>query len=58
MTRDALLASLENLYEFHTGVTPPLTFGRGRRIAVPRVHVATMDGNGNLIPAGTFDTTD
>ncbi|HYC88192.1 MAG TPA: c-type cytochrome [Thermoanaerobaculia bacterium] len=58
LTRDGLRASLESLYEFDTGVTPPLTFGRGRRTAVPRVHVATVDARGNLAPAGTFQTND
>lgn len=57
LTRDALRASLESLYEFETGVTPPLTFGRSRRIAAPRVHVATMDPiSGTFVPAGTFHT--
>lgn len=59
LTRDALRASLESLYEFETGVTPRLTFGRSRRIAAPRVHVATIDPkSGALLPAGTFNTTD
>ena len=56
LTRDALRASLESLYEFETGVTPAVTFGRGRRTGVPRVHVATMDGRGNLRPIGSFHT--
>lgn len=55
LTRDALRASLESLYEFETGVTPPLTFGRSRRIAAPRIHVATVDASGNLTPVGTFE---
>lgn len=59
LTRDALRRSLESLYEFETGVTPRLTFGRTRRIAAPRVHVATIDPkSGALTPAGTFHTTD
>ncbi|HEX6100040.1 MAG TPA: ABC transporter substrate-binding protein [Thermoanaerobaculia bacterium] len=58
LTRDALRASLESLYEFDTGVTPPLTFGRSRRIAAPRVHVATMDANGDLTPIGAFPSHD
>jgi len=59
LTRDALRTALEGLYAFETGVTPPLTFGRGRRIAAPRVHVATIDPkNGALVPAGTFNTDD
>jgi ABC-type branched-subunit amino acid transport system substrate-binding protein len=59
LTRDSLRTSLESLYEFQTGVTPPLTFGRSRRIAAPRVHVATIDPkSGALIPAGTFHIDD
>lgn len=58
LTRDALRASLEGFYEFHTGVTPPLTFGRGRRVGATRVQVATMDSGGNLVPAGTFQTSE
>jgi hypothetical protein len=55
LTRDSLRASLEGLYEFETGVTPPVTFGRSRRIAAPQVHVATIDPkSGAFIPAGTF----
>lgn len=56
LTRETLRASLESLYEFETGVTPAVTFGRGRRTGVPRVHVATMDGQGNLKPIGSFAT--
>jgi ABC-type branched-subunit amino acid transport system substrate-binding protein len=59
LTRDALRTSIESLYEFDTGVTPPLTFGRSRRIAAPRVHVATIDPkSGAFVPAGTFNTDD
>jgi hypothetical protein len=59
LTRDALRASLESFYEFDTGVTPPLTFGRSRRIAAPRVHVATIDPkSGAFVPAGTFHIDD
>lgn len=50
LTRDALRQALESLYEFETGVTPPLTFGRGRRIAAPRIHIATVDARGALTP--------
>lgn len=55
LTRDSLRAALEGLYEFETGVTPPLTFGRSRRIAAPRIHVATIDPKkGTFVPAGNF----
>lgn len=54
LTRDAFRTSIESLYEFHTGVTPPLTFGRSRRAGASRVHVATVDARGNLTPVGTF----
>jgi mono/diheme cytochrome c family protein len=59
LTRESLRASLESLYEFETGITPPLTFGRGRRVGAPRVHVATLDPTtGTLVPVGTFTTND
>lgn len=55
LTRDSLRTSLESLYEFDTGVTPPLTFGRSRRIAATRVHVATIDQHsGGFVPTGSF----
>jgi len=54
LTRNALRASLESLYEFETGVTPAVTFGRSRRIGAPHVYVATMDPQGNLKPIGSF----
>jgi hypothetical protein len=57
LTRDALRTSLESLYEFETGVTPPLTFGRSRRIAAPWIHAATIDPHsGAFVPTGTFPT--
>lgn len=55
LTRDSFRAALESLYEFETGVTPPLTYGRSRRIAAPRVHLATMNARGDLAPIGTFN---
>jgi ABC-type branched-subunit amino acid transport system substrate-binding protein len=59
LTRDALRRALESLYEFETGVTPHLTFGRSRRIAAPYIHVATIDPkSGAFLPAGTFNTNE
>jgi mono/diheme cytochrome c family protein len=58
LTRDALRAALEGLYEFETGFTPPLTFGRGRRIAAPRVHLAAFDPQKGFVPIATIDTSD
>lgn len=56
LSRDSLRAALESLYEFETGVTPPLTFGRGRRIAAPRVYVATIDRtSGDFVRTGSFN---
>lgn len=52
LTRESLRQALEGLYEFETGVTPALTFGRGRRIGSPRIHIAAMDGRGMLVPIG------
>lgn len=58
LTRDSLRSALESLYEFETGVTPPLTFGRGRRIGSRRVHVAKIDAAGALVPAAILNIDD
>jgi hypothetical protein len=59
LTRDSLRTSLESFYEFDTGVTPPVTFTRSRRVAAPRVHVATIDPkSGAFLPIGTFHIDD
>lgn len=43
LSRPGLITSLEGLYDVHTGVTPALSFGRHRRIAVGTVPIAAFD---------------
>lgn len=51
ITRDAVRLALEGLYEFRTGVSPPLTFGRRGRVAVTRMRVATLDPSTGRVSA-------
>ncbi len=43
LTRERLVATLESLYEFDTGVMPPVTFGPNRRVACTGIQVASVD---------------
>jgi hypothetical protein len=43
LTRGKLIAAMESLHEFSTGLTPPLTFGPGRRIGSIGTHIVTLD---------------
>jgi hypothetical protein len=43
LTRDKLLRALESLYDFHTGLTPPLTYGVNRRIGALGAYVVALD---------------
>lgn len=43
LTRERLLAALEGLNDFETGVTPRLTFGPGRRVGAAGAYVMTID---------------
>lgn len=43
VTRETLIAALEQLYEFPTEVTPPVTFNRDRRIGVLEPHIVMVD---------------
>ncbi len=43
LTRERLVAGLEALYAFDTGLTPPLTYGPNRRIGARGAHVVTVD---------------
>ncbi|HEY0142192.1 MAG TPA: ABC transporter substrate-binding protein [Thermoanaerobaculia bacterium] len=44
LTREKLIAALERLYEFPTGLTPPVTFNRNRHIGSAGAHVVSADG--------------
>lgn len=44
LTRETLIASLESFYDFPTGLTPPVTFHRHRRIGSAGAWVVEVDG--------------
>jgi ABC-type branched-subunit amino acid transport system substrate-binding protein len=43
LSREKLITSLEGFYEYHTGLTPPLTFGPNRRVGALGAHIVTVD---------------
>jgi ABC-type branched-subunit amino acid transport system substrate-binding protein/cytochrome c553 len=53
LSRSALLASLEGLRDFRTGVVPPLTFGANRRVGASGSYIVALDLNKKqYIPTG------
>ncbi len=54
-SRERLLQELENLHALHTGVTPPLGFGPGRRVGTTGVHIVGVDlAVGHFVPTGRY----
>ena len=43
VSREKLIQSLEGLYQYSTGLTPPVTFGPNRRIGAMGAYVVTID---------------
>ncbi len=43
LTRVRLVDGIEALYDFRTGVTPPLSYGPNRRIGARGAHIVTVD---------------
>ena len=43
ISRERLITALEGLYEFRTGLAPPLTFGPNRRVGADGAHVVAVD---------------
>lgn len=43
LTRDKLVAALEGLYEYQTGLTPPITYGPNRRIGAMGAYAVTIN---------------
>jgi ABC-type branched-subunit amino acid transport system substrate-binding protein len=43
LSRERLVAALEGLYEFESGVTPRITFGPNRRVGAAGAYVLTID---------------
>jgi ABC-type branched-subunit amino acid transport system substrate-binding protein len=53
VTREKLIAALENLYEFETGVAPRLTFGPNQRVGATGAYIISIDaGKKQLVPMG------
>ena len=43
VTRSTLVAALEDLYDFDSGLMPRIRFGRGRHIGAPGTYIVTLD---------------
>lgn len=58
LSRVRLVDGIEQLYNFDTGVTPPLTYGPNRRIGALGAHIVTVDlENKRYVPLGWFNAT-
>ncbi|WP_246262469.1 ABC transporter substrate-binding protein [Aromatoleum evansii] len=54
-SRDKLVAALENLHGFQTGVTPAIGFGPGQRIGAPGAHIVGVDAQKRVFrPTGRY----
>lgn len=54
-SRDKLVSALEQIYDFKTGLTPPLSFGPGQRLGAPGAHIVTVDlQKGAFRPTGQY----
>ena len=53
LSRARIVEGIEELYEFKTGVTPPLTYGPNRRIGALGAHIVAIDlANKRYVPVG------
>lgn len=53
LSRVRIVEGIEELYEFQTGVTPPLTYGPNRRIGALGAHIVAVDlANKRYAPVG------
>lgn len=43
LSREKFIAALEGLYEYETGLTPPLTYGPNRRVGAAGAYVVAVD---------------
>jgi ABC-type sulfate/molybdate transport systems ATPase subunit len=43
LSRERLILSLESLYEYETGVTPPIIFGPNRRVGAAGAYILTIN---------------
>jgi ABC-type branched-subunit amino acid transport system substrate-binding protein len=57
LSREKLVESLEGLYEFNTGLTPPITYGPNRRVGADGAYVISVDlANRQFVPASNWIT--
>lgn len=57
--RSGLVAALEGLHDFETGLTQRMSFGPGRRIGAAGAHVVTVDLQARrFLPTGPFMSSD
>jgi ABC-type branched-subunit amino acid transport system substrate-binding protein len=53
LTREKLIATLETLYQFPTGLTRPITWARNRHVGTLGAYILTVDADrGALVPVG------
>ncbi|HSL81860.1 MAG TPA: ABC transporter substrate-binding protein [Thermoanaerobaculia bacterium] len=57
LTREGLVEALEGLYDYDTGLVPPVTYGPSRRIGALGAHILAFDeGRGAFRPTGEWVT--
>jgi ABC-type branched-subunit amino acid transport system substrate-binding protein len=57
LSREKLITALEGLYEFETGLTPPITYGPNRRIGALGAYVVAVNvGQKTLVPVSRWLT--
>jgi ABC-type branched-subunit amino acid transport system substrate-binding protein len=57
--REALIEAIEGLRDFRTGLLPPLTFGKNRRIGALGAYVTAIDPDAHrVVPAGGWAALD
>lgn len=57
LTRDALVDALEGLYDYDTGLLPPVTYGPSRRIGALGAYILAYDeSRGSFRPTGEWVT--
>ena len=49
LTQDKLIGSLEGLYEFSTGLAPPVTYNLNKRAGSSSVYIANFDPIANQL---------
>jgi ABC-type branched-subunit amino acid transport system substrate-binding protein len=55
LSRESLIAALESLKEYETGLAPPLSFSLNRRIGALGAHVVRLDlEQGTFVPEGSW----